>query len=265
MKLDELFNEIESLTLNNKKIILLEDCINKQDEISEICLDLNVDLEYFSNANSALEAVMVSPPDLLIVDWRLPGSQDGISFINSVRKKCSNSIPILFFTDYASQDIRIQSLKNKATIFFDKAEPAELFIAQIETLLNLTNNTENNLSLSDNIIFDSISAIELKHFFNFHSVVQNNYRADVTIPEIIEIIEIDDYKLRFILNKYLNVSPQKYLTFYRLYIASQLLKKDCSIKEVSSCLGYSNTANFSNVFKKTYQLTPAQYQRDHQL
>ena len=264
MELDDFFDEVEALSLNNKKIILLEDCINKQDEISEICLDLNVDLEYFSNANYALEAVMVSPPDLLIVDWRLPGSQDGISFINSVRKKCSNNIPILFFTDYANKDIRLQSLKNNATIFFDKAEPAELFIAQIEALLNLTDSAENDLSLSENVISNSVSAIELKHLFHFHYAVQSNYRADVTIPEIIKTIELDDNKLRIILHKYLNVSPQKYLTLYRLYIASQLLKTDCSIKEVSSCLGYSNTANFSNVFKKTYQYSPAQYQRHYQ-
>ena len=58
MELDHYFDEVEALLLKNKKIILLEDCVNKQDEISEICLELKVDLEFFSNANKALESGM---------------------------------------------------------------------------------------------------------------------------------------------------------------------------------------------------------------
>lgn len=271
MELDHYFDEVEALSLRNKKIILLEDCINKQAEISEICLDLsedlalNIELDYFDNANSALETVITSPPDLLIVDWRLPGSMDGISFINLVRKKCSTNIPILFFTDYATPETRLQSLKSKATVFFDKAEATELFIAQIESLLNLSDAAENDITLSGSAICTSVTATELKLLLNFHVIVQNNYRADINIQELTSALEVEEQKLRNIIKKYLNVSAQKYLTLYRMYIASQLLQKQCSVKEATSCLGYSNAANFSNVFKKTYLESPGQYQKNYQV
>jgi len=271
MELDHYFDEVEALSLSNKKIVLLEDCINKQAEISEICLDLsenlslNIELEYYDNANKALEMVITSPPDLLIVDWRLPGSMDGISFIKLVRQKCSTNIPILFFTDFATPETRLQSLKSKATVFFDKAEATDLFIAQIESLLNLSNTDENDITLSNNAICTSVTATELKTLLNFHLVAQNNYRADINIQAITATLDIDEKKLRHIIKKYLNVSAQKYLTFYRMYLASQLLQKQCSVKETTSCLGYSNTANFSNVFKTTYQISPAQYQKNYQV
>lgn len=263
MELDHYFDEVEALLLKNKKIILLEDCVNKQDEISEICLELKVDLEFFSNANKALESVLISPPDLLIVDWQLPGSMDGITFISKVRDTCSNNIPILFFTDYANPNVRLQSLENNATVFFDKSEPTQLFIAQIESLLNLSHTENNDISLSNKVLCQSISGLELKELFQFHAVVQSNYITDTSLGEVISNANLKESNLRYILHKYLKVSPQKYLIFYRFYLAARLLRSGSPIKVVSGCVNYANTANFSNIFKKIYLQTPAQYQKQN--
>lgn len=60
--------------------------------------------------------------------------------------------------------------------------------------------------------------------------------------------------------KLMNMPPVKYLNKLRLDTATFLLSEtNLSVMEISDNLGFSDSAYFSNLFKKTYGLSPMQY------
>jgi AraC-like DNA-binding protein len=58
-----------------------------------------------------------------------------------------------------------------------------------------------------------------------------------------------------------SVSPAKFLTRYKMKLATGLLQRHMGIKEISSSLGYSSICHFSNTFKAVFGLSPSNWKR----
>jgi len=69
-------------------------------------------------------------------------------------------------------------------------------------------------------------------------------------------------KFRKLFQKEMGLSPGKYRIMRRMERACQLLQKENKpIKEIALLLGYPNAFDFSNQFKKTYNVTPSKFKR----
>ena len=92
--------------------------------------------------------------------------------------------------------------------------------------------------------------------------IQNNYCNPIHITDIAEYVCINRSYLYTLFQKELGMSPQEYLTNYRLTQAAELLViTDISIESVALSCGYSDPLVFSKAFKAKNGITPSAYRK----
>lgn len=258
MELDKLFAEIEESQRQNHTVIIVDDNRAMTDYLSEFCYDNNIVSHAYNNALDALKNFTAIKPNLLIVDW-LMQPMDGFTFINQVRKKYDQHVPILFMTGSAQPTTQIRALKN-ATCFVEKNnDNNELLEIQIKALLNLK--AVNNKNNAEQVIIDRLcfSSSE-RHLFNvWHEAINKHIKTDYSLTDIVNNMQQSPNKIKSFISRYFNVTPQEYVISFRLYKAEKLLLLGEPIQHIAEQLGYSNSGNFSNAYKAKYGLPPLQY------
>lgn len=95
--------------------------------------------------------------------------------------------------------------------------------------------------------------------------IQNNYCNPIHITDIADYVCINRSYLYTLFQKELGMSPQEYLTNYRLTQAAELLViTDISIESVALSCGYSDPLVFSKAFKAKNGITPSRYRKKEQ-
>jgi len=90
--------------------------------------------------------------------------------------------------------------------------------------------------------------------------IQQNYRSDISIPDIAGAVKISEGHLRRLFKQELDTKVVDYLTEYRLECAKQLMK-DLSenTAEIWQKTGFTSAQYFSYVFKKKEGILPKDY------
>ncbi len=86
------------------------------------------------------------------------------------------------------------------------------------------------------------------------------YASGITVREVADHLGICRSQLYRIFMQTMTMSPQKYLTEFRIRQACNLMaKQNCSIKEIAYSVGFADPLYFSTVFKASIGQTPTQY------
>lgn len=92
--------------------------------------------------------------------------------------------------------------------------------------------------------------------------VQNNYPRKIKISDVADYVGITRSYLYTIFMKSFGVSPQEYLSNYRITRASELLTiTDLTIEMVAASCGYDDPLVFSKAFKKIKGLPPTKFRK----
>lgn len=92
--------------------------------------------------------------------------------------------------------------------------------------------------------------------------IQNNYCTPIRVTDIADYVCINRSYLYTLFRQELGMSPQQYLSNYRLTQAAELLLiTDFPIESVGLSCGYTNPLVFSKAFKAKNGLTPSQYRK----
>lgn len=90
--------------------------------------------------------------------------------------------------------------------------------------------------------------------------VRNNYFNSIRITDIAKYVCVDRTYLYELFRRYLDVSPQDYLTNYRLTRAAELLTlTELTVGEIALSCGYQNAYSFGKAFKAKRGITPVKY------
>ena len=90
--------------------------------------------------------------------------------------------------------------------------------------------------------------------------VRNNYFNSIRITDIAKYVCVDRTYLYELFRRYLDVSPQDYLTNYRLTSAAELLTlTELTVGEIALSCGYQNAYSFGKAFKAKRGITPVKY------
>lgn len=90
--------------------------------------------------------------------------------------------------------------------------------------------------------------------------IQYNYSHSIDITNIADSIGISRSHLYRVFIKHLGLSPNDYLTQYRINRACSLLRNsDLSISNIANSVGYDDPLYFSRVFKKVKGVSPSMY------
>ncbi|AFC29108.1 transcriptional regulator [Paenibacillus mucilaginosus 3016] len=92
-----------------------------------------------------------------------------------------------------------------------------------------------------------------------------HFREKVKLDTLSHIAGLTQTSYSRSFKKEKGVSPVEYLNRIRIDCSKQLLRPDCSIKEVSGQVGFGNEFYFSRMFKRETGITPTLYVRRKQL
>ena len=133
-----------------------------------------------SNGQEALEKLNTEKPDLIILDFNMP-VMDGFEFLGIIRKHNYN-IPVIFLSDYADVETRIEGLNLGADDYLGKPFSTKELIARIKVLLKRYSFT--NSQSCDTVNFQNILHCKnLELNLNSYTLKVNNEPVDITVTE----------------------------------------------------------------------------------
>ncbi len=104
-----------------------------------------------SNAHDAHVSIIDRKPNLVLLDWMLPGGS-GIELARRLRRdELTSNIPIIMLTAKASEDNKVQGLNEGVDDYVTKPFSPRELVARIKTVLRRVNGKERDKSLQ---VFD---------------------------------------------------------------------------------------------------------------
>lgn len=94
-------------------------------------------VEEFSVAESALEAISANPPDLVLLDLKLP-DRDGIEILEKIRESpATRLLPVIMLTGAGTREDRLRAQRAGVTDFLAKPVPADELLPRVRSLVLL--------------------------------------------------------------------------------------------------------------------------------
>lgn len=118
-----------------RKILLIEDSETQALRVMSILEQEGLTVERAASAEEGLDILGDFLPDLVLVDYHLPG-MEGDEFCRHVRMNPgTESLPLLMMTDDAKGEIEVQGLESGADDHVSKSMDANAMLARIHTLM----------------------------------------------------------------------------------------------------------------------------------
>nr|WP_318685184.1 AraC family transcriptional regulator [uncultured Acetatifactor sp.] len=95
------------------------------------------------------------------------------------------------------------------------------------------------------------------------SFIQSNYCNPIKVTDVAEFVCINRSYLYTLFQSYLGMSPQQFLTTFRITKARELLNStDYPIESIALSCGYNDAVVFSKAFHAMKGMSPSQYRRE---
>lgn len=93
--------------------------------------------------------------------------------------------------------------------------------------------------------------------------IEENFSHNITAEDIANAASISQSEARRCFAKMIHISPNQYLTHYRLTQAAKLLvTTDHTVQEIADIIGFSSPSYFNRMFKSQYQVSPLKMRKN---
>ena len=100
------------------------------------------------------------------------------------------------------------------------------------------------------------------HFQKALKFINDSYMRPINVTDIAEHVNLSRSRLYRVFMQQVFISPQQYLTEYRIREAIRLLQSRAgSVKEISDAVGFEDPAYFTRLFKKVTGKSPKNYMK----
>jgi AraC-like DNA-binding protein len=97
---------------------------------------------------------------------------------------------------------------------------------------------------------------------NAVTYINERYWEPITIERLAEEYGLTGKRFGYLFFKHVGMAPLKYLTELRMRHAKELLSTcECTITQISECIGYENPYYFSNIFKQYTGVSPSAFRK----
>ena len=133
-------------------VFVVEDDRAARDALSRALRLEGYDVQSFVDATSALEAMASARPDVMVLDWMLPGL-DGLSACRRLRRQ-GDRTPILMLTARTDTADRVSALDAGADDYVPKPYELEELLARLRALLRRTEQRSSSVARLDDLVVD---------------------------------------------------------------------------------------------------------------
>ncbi|MFQ5488450.1 MAG: phosphate regulon transcriptional regulator PhoB [Gammaproteobacteria bacterium] len=119
-------------------LLLVEDEAPLRDMLRFALADEDYEISEAADASEGLARLRERRPDLILLDWMLPG-MSGIEFLRRLRREAAfQEIPVIMLTARGEEDDRVQGLQEGADDYLSKPFSTRELKARIQALLRRT-------------------------------------------------------------------------------------------------------------------------------
>ena len=139
-----------------KQILIVDRDIAVADPLRQKLAEAGFVVRTITDASAAVSAVSERPPNLLIVDWNIPGFA-GYELIQSLRKRCAlPTVRLVILSGLSGEDHVVMGLDLGADDYITKPYSAREVVARVSVLLRTSGPQRNTAALNiDNLVLDS--------------------------------------------------------------------------------------------------------------
>jgi signal transduction histidine kinase/DNA-binding LacI/PurR family transcriptional regulator/AraC-like DNA-binding protein len=208
----------------------------------------HVEVVEASDGRAALALMLHRPPDLVLLDLMMP-ELDGFGVLEAMQMHGTlRAVPVIIMTGHVLPEEMILRLDRRVAGILGKGLfSVDETLAQIEaTLAGDKRPGKEPLRVARRTL----------------AFLQANYGEPLTRGDVADRIGVNERYLTHCFREEFGVTPMAYLNRYRIKIARQLLDtQHKSITEIALEVGFSNSAQFSRVFRQQTGHSPREYLR----
>lgn len=147
----------------NQKILIVDDETSIRGML-RMALETNgFSVDEANNAKNAQDRIQQQMPDLLLLDWMMPGTS-GVELVRRLRKEDkTRQLPIIMLTAKDGDDHSIQALDTGADDFVTKPFSPKALVARVKAMLRRMENSVENYTLGEKIEAGDISIDMASH------------------------------------------------------------------------------------------------------
>lgn len=183
-----------------KKILVVEDEERMRRLIRDYLIKYGYKVVESEDGIDALEVFAKEQPDLVILDWMIPGI-DGVEVCNEIKNN-STTTPVLMLTAKSEEEDELEGLKFGADDYMKKPFSPKILMARIEALLRYTEKfqektIENGLVIDNDKHLVYLDGEELKltpKEFELVSYMSKNSNLTLSRDQILNSVWGYDYE-----------------------------------------------------------------------
>jgi two-component system phosphate regulon response regulator PhoB len=141
-----------------RNILLVEDEQAIRDMVGLALKQAGFGFTEASNAHQAEEKIKAAMPDLILLDWMMPGLS-GIDFARKLRShKNTTELPIIMLTARTDEDDLVRGLAEGVDDYITKPFSTRELVARINAIFRRTNRKESSATISvEGLTLDAVS------------------------------------------------------------------------------------------------------------
>lgn len=250
---------------NKPRILIVEESVQVARYVADQ-LKNHYKVFFASNGEDGLHKINIAAPDLIITDGVLP-VMDGYQLCKGVRAQAATChIPVVMVSSDSSVQGRMKSFQAGADAFLLKPFRADELLVRVRLLLQQRRMLRDKYAGSAPVVDDADGQAETTDRTpDFIDEVQQYVDSRIGEGDV----DLADLAARFggtratftrKVKQHTGLTSAAYITSRRIRKACQLLQTaDMTVAQVAEACGYSDTAYFIMVFRKSMNKTPKQY------
>lgn len=250
---------------NKPRILIVEESVQVARYVADQ-LKNHYKVFFASNGEDGLHKINIAAPDLIITDGVLP-VMDGYQLCKGVRAQAATChIPIVMVSSDSSVQGRMKSFQAGADAFLLKPFRADELLVRVRLLLQQRRMLRDKYAGSAPVVDDADGQEETTDRTpDFIDDVQQYVdshigEGDVDLADLAARFGVTRATFTRKVKQHTGLTSAAYITSRRIRKACQLLQTaDMTVAQVAEACGYSDTAYFIMVFRKSMNKTPKQY------
>jgi YesN/AraC family two-component response regulator len=216
------------------------------------------DIVEAENGVEALELVKKHKPKIIFSDINMP-LMNGLELTHKV-KEIDKNISVIIFSSDNDFKHAIEAIRLGVADYLPKPIDAQDFknvMTKIMKQLNLLENIINWKNKSQNEEKSLRSDVE-----RVKAYIYKHYSEQLSVELLASKVFLSSGYMSYIFKKETGVGISQFITTYRMEMAKRLLMDtNMKIVQISSEVGFNNSAYFGKSFKEYYGCSPEQYRR----
>lgn len=256
---------VEADADNKPRILIVEESVQVARYVADQ-LKNHYKVFFASNGEDGLHKINIAAPDLIITDGVLP-VMDGYQLCQAVRAQAATChIPVVMVSSDSSVQGRMKSFQAGADAFLLKPFRADELLVRVRLLLQQRRMLRDKYAGSAPVVDEADGQAETTDRTpDFIDEVQQYVdshigEGDVDLADLAAHFGVTRATFTRKVKQHTGLTSAAYITSRRIRKACQLLQTaDMTVAQVAEACGYSDTAYFIMVFRKSMNKTPKQY------